>query len=79
MLTVKAVAARLGVSPGRVRQLIADQRLPSTLVGNTRYIHERDLALVAERKTGNHTGRSRRPANAALSNRRGRTHKEPRP
>lgn len=52
MLTTRQVAARLGVSGARVRQLIAAGRLPAAKHGRDWTIRERDLALVANRKSG---------------------------
>jgi len=49
-LTTKQVAEKLGVSEGRVRQLVAEKRLPSTKVGHTNLVLESDLELVRERK-----------------------------
>lgn len=49
-LTTKQVAEKLGVSEGRVRQLVAEKRLPSTKVGHTNLVRESDLELVRERK-----------------------------
>ncbi|MBA4121334.1 MAG: helix-turn-helix domain-containing protein [Acidobacteria bacterium] len=49
-LTAKQVAEELGVSAGRVRQLVAENRLPATKFGNSLMILESDLELVRERK-----------------------------
>ncbi len=49
-LTAKQVAEKLGVSAGRVRQLVIEQRLPATKFGNVLMIKEKDVALVSERK-----------------------------
>lgn len=65
MLTTKDAAARLGVTPRRVSALIAAGRLPAMKMGRDWLIAESDLALVAERKPGNHTGRPRTPKHAA--------------
>ena len=51
-LTTKQVAEKLGVSVGRVQQLIAEGRLPATKIGQTNLVKESDLKLVQERKTG---------------------------
>jgi excisionase family DNA binding protein len=51
-LTTKQVAVKLGVSVGRVQQLIAEGRLPATKIGQTNLVKESDLKLVQERKTG---------------------------
>jgi len=49
-LTAKQVAEKLGVSAGRIRQLVAEKRLPATKFGNSLMILESDLELVRERK-----------------------------
>ncbi len=49
-LTTREVAEKLKVSEGRVRQLIAEKRLPTTKIGNSNLIKESDLELVRERK-----------------------------
>lgn len=49
-LTAKEAAEKLGVSDGRIRQLIAEKRLPTVKVGNSNLIKETDLELVKERK-----------------------------
>ncbi len=49
-LTTRDTAEKLGVSEGRVRQLIAENRLPTTKIGNSNLIKESDLELVQERK-----------------------------
>ena len=51
-LTTKEVAERLGVSVGRIQQLVAEGRLPATKVGHTNLIKESDLQLVEKRQTG---------------------------
>ena len=51
-LTTKEVADKLGVSVGRVQQLIAEGRLPATKIGQTNLVKESDLKLVKDRKTG---------------------------
>lgn len=51
-LTTKEVAEKLGVSVGRVQQLIAEGRLPATKIGQTNLVKESDLKLVQSRKTG---------------------------
>jgi excisionase family DNA binding protein len=51
-LTTKEVAERLGVSVGRIQQLIAEGRLPATKIGQTNLVKESDLKLVQDRKTG---------------------------
>lgn len=49
-LTTKQAAEKLGVSVGRVQQLVAENRLPSVKIGRDRFILEKDLELVRERK-----------------------------
>ena len=52
-LTTKQVAERLGVSLGRVRQLVAEGRLPATKIGQTNLFKEADLKNVEVRtRTG---------------------------
>jgi excisionase family DNA binding protein len=51
-LTTKEVAEKLGVSVGRIQQLIAEGRLPATKIGQTNLVRESDLILVQNRKTG---------------------------
>lgn len=49
-LTTRQAAEKLGVSIGRVQQLVAEERLPSVKVGRDRFILEKDLDIVRERK-----------------------------
>jgi excisionase family DNA binding protein len=49
-LTTREAAEKLNVSEGRVRQLIAEKRLPTTKIGNSNVIKESDLELVRDRK-----------------------------
>lgn len=51
-LTASQVAERLGVSVGRVRELIRVKRLPATKFGTSYMIKEGDVKLVAVRKVG---------------------------
>ena len=51
-ITTKIAAERLGVTPSRIRVLIASGRLPAVRVGRDWLIEERHLARVAERKPG---------------------------
>ena len=51
-LTASQVAERLGVSTGRVRELIRVKRLPATKFGTSYMIAESDVKLVAVRKVG---------------------------
>jgi excisionase family DNA binding protein len=52
LLTTQQVANKLGVTAGRVRQMIIDGQLPATKMGRDNFIREADLKLVAERKVG---------------------------
>jgi excisionase family DNA binding protein len=52
LLTTKDAAERLGVTVGRVHQLIHDERLPAEKVGRDYMINEKDLKLVKDRKPG---------------------------
>jgi excisionase family DNA binding protein len=58
-ITTTAAAARLGVTPRRVRALIDDGRLPATRIGRDWLIDVADLARVADRKPGWPAGKSR--------------------
>ncbi len=51
-LTTKEAAERLGVSVGRVKQFVAEGRLPAIKVGHTNLIKEKDLKLVGDRQNG---------------------------
>lgn len=51
-LTVAQAAAELGVSPVRVRALIAAGRIATTRFGNSHAIDPRALAAVRVRRTG---------------------------
>lgn len=51
-LTTKDVAERIGVTVGRVYQLISEKRLPAQKVGRDYLIEEKDLKSVAHRKPG---------------------------
>ncbi|HYP00138.1 MAG TPA: helix-turn-helix domain-containing protein [Pyrinomonadaceae bacterium] len=52
LLTTKQVAERLGVSIGRIHQLIKEERLPAEKIGRDYVIREDDLKLVEDRKVG---------------------------
>ncbi len=52
ILTAKQAAKALGVNDSRVRQLILAGRLPELKFGHIWMIKEKDLAKVADRKTG---------------------------
>jgi len=52
LLTTQEAAERLGVTAGRVRQMIVDGQLPATKLGRDNLIQEADLKLVEGRKVG---------------------------
>lgn len=52
MLTTSEAAERLGVTAGRVRQMVADGVLPAQRIGRDNFIKESDLHLVEGRKRG---------------------------
>lgn len=52
LLTTLEAAKRLGVTAGRVRQMIVDGQLPATKMGRDNFIKESDLKLVESRKVG---------------------------
>ena len=52
LLTTKQAGERLKVNDSRVRQLILAGRLPAQKFGSAWMIKEKDLAKVADRKTG---------------------------
>jgi excisionase family DNA binding protein len=52
LLTTQEAATKLGVTAGRVRQMIIDGQLPATKMGRDNFIREADLKLVADRKVG---------------------------
>lgn len=52
LLSVKEAAENLGVTIGRVHQLITDKRLPAQKLGSQFVVKKEDLELVRERKTG---------------------------
>ena len=57
-LTTKEVAEKLNISEGRVRQLIANDRLPAVKVGHTNLVKESDLKLIENRTNGRPKGYS---------------------
>lgn len=57
LITTKEAAEKLNVSEGRIRQLVAEGRLPATKVGQTNLVKESDLELVKDRKR---TGRPKK-------------------
>ena len=52
LLTTQQAAERLGVTAGRVRQMVADGALPATRMGRDNFIKVSDLKLVEGRKPG---------------------------
>jgi len=52
LLTTDEAAARLSVTPRRVRAMIQSGRLPARRHGRAWIIFERDLAAVRDRKPG---------------------------
>jgi excisionase family DNA binding protein len=51
-LTTAEAAARLGVTAGRVRQMVLKGQLPAEKAGRDLMIKEEDLKLVQHRKVG---------------------------
>ena len=52
LLSVAEAAQKLGVSRGRVNQLIDNNRLPAQRIGRAFVIREEDLKLVENRQVG---------------------------
>jgi excisionase family DNA binding protein len=52
LLTTLEAAQKLGVTAGRVRQMIVDGQLPAMKMGRDNFIKEADLKLVEGRKVG---------------------------
>ncbi len=52
LLTTQEAAEKLGVTAGRVRQMIVHGQLPATKLGRDNLIRETDLKLVGDRKVG---------------------------
>ncbi len=52
LLTTQQAAEKLGVTAGRVRQMIIDGQLLATKMGRDNFIRESDLKLVGDRKVG---------------------------
>jgi excisionase family DNA binding protein len=52
MIGTTEAAAKLGISPERVRALIKAGRLPAQKLGRDWFIEEKNLALVKNRKPG---------------------------
>jgi excisionase family DNA binding protein len=55
LLTTHQAAERLGVTAGRIRQLIVEGRLPAVKMGRDNFIKASDLRLVENRKVGRPT------------------------
>ncbi|CAN5574312.1 hypothetical protein BH20ACI4_BH20ACI4_27880 [soil metagenome] len=60
-LTTKETAEKLGVSTGRVRQMVMNGQLPAEKFGRDLMINESDIKEVSNRKTG-------RPKKAEIDN-----------
>jgi excisionase family DNA binding protein len=67
LLTTLQAAKKLGVTAGRVRQMIVDGQLPATKMGRDNFIKESDLKLVEGRKVG-------RPAKVEKSEKQIKSH-----
>lgn len=52
LLTTQQAAEKLGVTAGRVRQMVADGALPATRMGRDNFIKLSDLKLVEGRRPG---------------------------
>jgi excisionase family DNA binding protein len=51
-LTTQQAADELGVTAGRIRQMIVDKQLPTIKFGHVHMIKRSDLKLVENRKVG---------------------------
>lgn len=51
-LTTQQAADELGVTAGRIRQMIVDKQLPTTKFGHVHMIKKADLKRVEDRKPG---------------------------
>jgi len=60
LLTTKEVAERLGVTVTRVQAMITAGRLPAEKMGRDYFIKEASLKLVADRKPGRPTNKSKK-------------------
>lgn len=56
LLTTRQAAQRMGVSHGRVRQLVTQGRLPSVKVGRSRYVKSSDVDGFERRPVGRPLG-----------------------
>ncbi len=63
LLTTSQAARELGVTPGRVRQLVADGTIRVTKVGSFNLIDARDLDALRTRKTAPGPAKGVRPRN----------------
>jgi len=61
-LTTHQAAEKLGVTAGRIRQLIVEGRLPAVKMGRDNFIKASDLRLVENRKVGRPTKENTRAA-----------------
>ena len=66
-LTTQEAAEKLGVTAGRVRQMIVDGQLPAMKVGRDNLIREIDLKLVEDYASGAVTSSDRLKQQAALT------------
>jgi excisionase family DNA binding protein len=70
-LTTGQAANKLGVTAGRVRQMIVDKQLPTTKFGHIHMINEEDLKLVENRKVGRPRKAQTGKASKRAGNRKG--------
>ena len=64
-LTTQQAADELGVTAGRVRQMIVDGQLPTMKFGHVHMIKHSDLKLVEDRKPGRPPKTKAEPASKA--------------
>lgn len=67
-LTVNEAGELIGVSGGRIRQFISENRLPSIKVGNLRLVKETDVKKLKDLKTGR--PKDEKPSKNALAQRK---------
>lgn len=72
MLTTKEAAARLGITAGRVRQMVLSGQLPAQKFGRDLVIAESDLSLVEDRKPGRPPKADKRDGEATKKKVRGK-------
>ncbi|HEX8248993.1 MAG TPA: excisionase family DNA-binding protein [Pyrinomonadaceae bacterium] len=72
-LTVNEAAERRGITGGRIRQFISENRLASIKVGNTRLIKTEDLDRLEIKKSGGQ--KKEKVTRSALSKRKTRGEK----